>query len=186
MIFDRGFGLPKDQWSIEELQYQVDHLLQLTTMNDEENRYLPPPLSQKQIESSLFTSPKSNSFLQLASLIDSLKQQFTARYPIVQWSTDEKCQWKGHSYHVQVGDSLTFHQNGRYILIETCCSATIRKNGEVEMIFKAKSDPTGTKLIVSLGIWKDFDQDNTKKNIYQIFELQMKIFIEILYQRNII
>ena len=184
MIFDRGFGLPKDQWSIEELKYQLDHLLQLTTKNDEESSCLPPPLSKKQIESSVI--PKPNSFLQLASLIDSLKRQFSTRYPSVQWSTDEKCQWSGHSQYVQVEDPLTFHRTERTVLIDTLCCATIKKNGEVEMIFKAKINPRRTEFIVSLGIWKQFDRDDVKENIYQVFELQVKILIEILYKRRII
>ena len=113
-----------------------------------------------------------------------MKRQLTIRYPSVQWSTDEKCQWNGHCQYVQVIDPLTFHRAGRTIVIDTLCSATITKNGELEILFKARINPRGTEFIVPLGKWKQFDQDNVKEDISKIFELQVKILIEILYKRK--
>ena len=113
-----------------------------------------------------------------------MRQQFTMRYPDVRWSTDEKCQWSGHSRQAQVTDSLIFEKFSRSMIIETRCRATMNKNEEVEIIFMAKINST-EKVTLPLGTWKQFGQENVKEEIYKVFELELKILIEILYKRMI-
>jgi hypothetical protein len=159
-------------------------MLQLVTKNNEENSCFPPPLSKKQIESSL-TTIKPNSFLQLASFLDSMKRQFSIRYPDIHWSTDDKCQWFGHNRHVQNKDYLTFQKQQRSIEIETFCLVEINQNQEFIMKIIATINKNN-KVTLPLGVWKQYDQENTREEIFKIFELELKILIDIFYRKMII
>jgi hypothetical protein len=183
MIFDRGFGAPDKQWPIKELDYHLQHILQLVTKNNEENNCFPPPLSKKQIESSV-TTIKPNSFLQLASLIDSMKRQFSIRYPDISWSTDNKIQWSGDNQQVQNTDVLTFQKQQRSIVIETCCHAWINKNQELMIKITARVNQIN-KVTLPLGIWKQYEQEDVQEEIRKIFELELKILIDIFYKKRI-
>lgn len=105
------------------------------------------------------------------------------RYPDVRWLADDKCQWSGHNQQAQVIDSLTFDHFSRSIIIETLCQATLNNNQELEIILMAKIDST-KKVTLPLGTWKQFDQENIREEIYKIFELELKILIQILYNKR--
>jgi hypothetical protein len=183
LIFDRGFAIPDQQWPIEELAYHLQHILQLATRNNEENNCFPPPLSKKQIQSSM-TTIKPNSFLQLASLIDSMKTQFSIRYPGISWSIDNKSQWSGNNQKVQNTDVLTFQKQQRSIVIETCCRAWINKNQELTIEMMARANQIN-KVTLPLGIWKQYEQEDVQEEIRKIFELELKILIDIFYKKSI-
>lgn len=184
LIFDRGFAAPEQQWPLEELAYQLQHMLQLATRNNEENTCFSPPLSKKQIESST-TTIQPNSFLQLASLINSMKTQFSIRYPDISWSTDNKSQWTGQGKYVQNTDFLTFKKQQRSIIIETCCRVWINKNQELVISFMAKINE-GNKVTLPLGIWQKYEGEDVLEEIRKVFELELKVLIDILYRKLIV
>jgi len=184
LIFERGFAYSDQQWPIEELNYQLQHILRLATRNNEENNCFPPPLSKKQIKSSLNTS-KPEYFLQLALMIDSMKRQFSIRYPDMHWSTDNQSRWSQNDQQVRNRDFVTFEKLQRSIVIETLCCAEINKNQELVMIIKAR-DNQKNEVTLPLGIWKQYEQEDIKEEILKIFELELKILIDIFYKEKFI
>jgi len=158
-------------------------MLQLVTKSNEENSCFPLPLSKKQIESSM-TKTKPNSFLQLVSLIDSMKRQFSLRYPDIHWSTDEKIQWWGRNQQVENTDVLTFEKQYRPIVVDIHCRARINNNQELMITVMAKMNENNI-ITLPIGIWKEYEEENTKEEILKIFELELKILIDILYKKTI-
>ncbi|CAF4857462.1 unnamed protein product, partial [Rotaria sp. Silwood2] len=79
LIFDRGFGDPNQQWSVDELDYQLQFMLTLITNENEQVNYFPAP----QIINSIILSPSiplEDPFVYVISLIHHLKHQFATRY----------------------------------------------------------------------------------------------------------
>lgn len=112
-----------------------------------------------------------------------MRQQFIMRYPDVRWLADDKCLWSGHCRQAEVIDFLTFEKFAKSITIKTLCRATINKKDEVKISFEAKTN-SGKAVSLPLGTWKQFDQDNTKEDIYKVFELEVKILIDIFYREK--
>jgi serine/threonine protein kinase len=181
-IFDRGFASPDKQWPIEELNYELQHILRLATRNNEENNCFPPPVSKKQMKSSLNTS-KPEYFLQLASTIDLMKRQFSIRYPDMHWSTDNQSRWSQNDQQVRNRDFVIFEKQQRSIVIETLCCAEINKNQELVMEIKARNNQRN-EVTLSLGVWKQYEQEDIKEEIFKIFELELKILIDIFYKEK--
>jgi len=180
LIFDRGFAGPDQHWPIEELEYQLQFMIQLLAKKKENDGYF--PLAINQIEPWSCTT-KSDSFLQLVSLIDGIKKQFQIRYPSILWSTNEKSRWSGDSRQIENHDFLTFKKQKVIIPIEIIWHAQMDDKQDLTMTIIAKIN-NKINVELPLGIWKQYEEEKNKEEIFKAFELKLKILIDILYAKE--
>ncbi|CAF1455218.1 unnamed protein product [Rotaria sp. Silwood1] len=183
LIFDCGFSDPKQQWNIEELEYQLQFMLQLIKKNNEEDKSYLTSSINKQTEL-LICTPKNDSFPQLVFLIDWLKQEFEKHSENLHWSPNNKqSQWSGNNRHIENYDILHFQKEQFKISFEIKWNVTINNNNELHMIIKAKINQT-IVIQLPLGIWQQYHKDNIKQDILKNVQIQLNNLLDLLYYKE--
>ncbi|CAF3317114.1 unnamed protein product, partial [Rotaria sp. Silwood2] len=181
LIFDRGFGDPNQQWSVDELDYQLQFMLTLITNENEQVNYFPAP----QIINSIILSPSiplEDPFVYVISLIHHLKHQFATRYSkCVRWSTEKKNSWNAQNGRIENYDLLIFSCQEKNFQIDIKWDVQLLQEQNFLFYVKARTD---NKIIIELplGVWKINEQTVNFEVHLQNFEIEIKTLINILFK----
>jgi hypothetical protein len=181
LIFDRSFGAPNQQWSVDELDYQLQFMVALIEGEKEKSSYIPSTRNTNDYMSLPFI-PLGDPFVYVVSLIHHLKNQFAARYSnCIRWSTGEKNRWCSQDRTIENYDLMIFSYQSKNLSVDVTWHVTILKEKQFIISIKAK-DHNKINILLPLGLWKI----NEKKNDFDVhlkyFEMEMKILINILCQ----
>ncbi|CAF1163774.1 unnamed protein product [Rotaria sordida] len=183
LIFNCGFSDSKQQWNIEELEYQLLFMLQLTKKNNEEDKSYLTSSINNQTELLKYTS-KNDSFPQLVFLIDWLKQEFEKHSENLHWSPNNKqSQWSGNNRYIENYDILHFQKEQFKISFEIKWNVTINNNNELHMIIKAKINQT-IVIQLPLGIWQQYHKDNIKQDLLKNVQIEIDNLVDLLYYKE--
>lgn len=179
LIFDRCFAAPSQQWTVKELDYQLQFMLALIGGNENKKNYFPS--SEDHIDRMPLPSmPMGDSFVYVVSLIHSLKTHFAVRYPnCVRWSTEQENRWCNQDGQIEHHHSMIFSYQSKDLSVNMHWKAGILKGQQVSISIEAK-DHKQIGIELPLGSWKidqqtnDFDVHITK------FEIEMQILVNIL------
>lgn len=181
LIFDRSFGNPDQQWSVVELDYQLQLIIVLIDGEREGMNYFPSPSNlNSNISSSII--PYEDPFIYVVSLIYHLKKQFSIRYSnCIRWSSNEKNHWHSQDEKIECNDLLIFSYQTKNLSINIQWNVLLLKEQHLLITIKAKiSDKIHIEL--PLGIWKITEQTNDFHHHLNNFEIEMKSLINILCQ----
>ncbi|CAF3693938.1 unnamed protein product [Rotaria sp. Silwood1] len=184
LIFDRGFGDPNQQWSVDELDYQLQFMFTLITNENEQVNYFPAPQIMNDIILSP-TIPLEDPFVYVVSLIHHLKHQFATRYSkCVRWSTDKKNSWNAQNGRIENYDLLIFSCQEKNFPIDIKWDVQLLQEQNFLFYVKARTD---NKIIIELplGVWKINEQTATFEVHLQNFEMEIKTLINILFKSNV-
>ncbi|CAF2925076.1 unnamed protein product [Rotaria sp. Silwood2] len=181
LVFDRGFGDPNQQWSVDELDYQLQFMLTLITNENEQVNYFPAP----QIINNIILSPSiplEDPFVYVISLIHHLKHQFATRYSkCVCWSTEKKNSWNAQNGRIENYDLLIFSCQEKNFQIDIKWDVQLLQEQNFLFYVKARTD---NKIIIELplGVWKINEQTVNFEVHLQNFEIEIKTLINILFK----
>jgi hypothetical protein len=182
LIFDRSFGGPEKQWSVNKLDYQLQFIISLIDgQRDEVNYFSSPPQNTNNSISSL-SIPLEDSFIYVVSLIHHLKHRFAARYSqCVRWSTEEKNRWSSQDGKIEHVDLLIFRYKTKNLSIDLNWNVKMLRDKHFSIDIEAKINDK-IDIDVPMGIWKIDQQTNHFHLHFNNFEMEMKILINIICQ----
>jgi hypothetical protein len=178
LIFDRAFGGPNQQWSADELDYQLQFIFALIQNENEQINYFPTPQNTVLSLSIPFEDP----FVYVVSLVHHLKRQFAIRYSkCVRWSIEKKNSWSIQNERIENYDLLIFSSQGKDLSVDIKWNIQILKEHQLLVYIKARID---NKIIIELpmGIWKINEQTPDFEVNLTNFEMEIKILINILFK----
>jgi hypothetical protein len=181
LIFDRGFAGPSQQWSVDELDYQLQFVLTLIGNENEQINYFPAP-SKINDDMSSISIPSEDPFVYVVTMIHHLKHQFAARYSkCLRWSTEKRNNWKMEDGRIKNYDLLTFSYQGKDLAVNIELEAEILKEQPVLFYVKAK---THNNIVIELplGLWKTNEQTPDFETHLKKFEMEIKTLINILFK----
>ncbi|CAF4936692.1 unnamed protein product [Rotaria sp. Silwood1] len=168
LIFDRGFAQAKDQWSIEELEYQIRFIIELITMRKNQ---------EQTFESSSSAMVSMSPFICLVSLIQKMKDEFVnyySRFGTIYWSDGENSQWSGTNQTIKNYDRLTIEKQELPIKFEI-----VRMNKETQLQISVHIKMNETTIIkLPIGCWKE----NDFESIMNMFILELTTFYNLLLE----
>jgi hypothetical protein len=181
LIFDRSFAGPDQQWSVAELDYQLQFMLALIEGEKEEGNYFPS--SQNTNNNTLSPSiPLGDPFVYVVSLIHQLKTQFAARYSkCVRWSTDKKNRWCSQDGKIENYDLLIFSYQTKNLSVDINWNVRILREQQFSICIIAKA-PNKIDIELPLGLWKINEQTTDFDIHLKNFETEIKVLINILCQ----
>jgi hypothetical protein len=184
LVFDRSFGGPEKQWSVDELDYQLEFIISLIDgQRDEVNYFSSPPQNTNNSISSI-SIPSEDSFIYVVSLIHYLKHQFAARYSrCVRWSTEEKNRWSSQDGRIEHVDLLIFRYQAKNLSIDFNWNVKMLKDKHFSIDIQAKIN-NKIDIELPMGIWKINEQTNDFDLHFNNFEMEMKILINIICRSN--
>ncbi|CAF1488187.1 unnamed protein product [Adineta steineri] len=167
LIFDRAFGNPQQQWSVDALKYQIRFLVEVLNSMKEQN------ITIKCRSIHELNEP----FLRVASLISRMKEEFvsySSRFVRVHWSSNENNQWSGHSRAVQNYDLLSIDNNQLEMKFEANRS---EKEDQLQISAHIKINES-TIVELPIGRW----QENEIETIIEIFIRELSSFYHLLLE----
>jgi hypothetical protein len=178
LVFDRSFANPEQQWSVDELDYQLRFLIALIDSKD--NSF---PSNQNTNDQNLSPSiPLEDPFVYLVSLIHHLKHYFVQRYSQhVRWSTNENNFWSYQDGIIEHKHLLIFHDQGKNLSIDIHWHIKILKDQQFDISIQAK-DQKNIKIQLPMGRYEINEQINHFHLYFQIFQIEIKTLIHILFQ----
>ncbi len=184
LIFDRSFAGPEQQWSVDELDYQLQFMIALIEGEKEEVNYFPPSPQSTKDNMLLPFIPLGDSFVYVVSLIHHLKHQFAARYSqCVRWSNEEKNRWSSQDGRIEHIDLLIFRYQTKNLSIDINWNVRILREKKFSIFIKAKINDK-IDIEVPMGVWKINEQTNDFDLHFNNFEVEIKILIKILCRSN--
>jgi hypothetical protein len=180
LIFDRSFGGPEQQWSVNKLDYQLEFIISLIDSQRDEVNYFPSPPQNTNNSISSLSIPSEDSFIYVVSLIHHLKHQFAARYSqCVRWSNEEKNRWSSQDGKIEHVDLLIFRYQTKNLSIDINWNVKMLRDKHFSIDIQAKIN-NKIDIELPMGIWKINDFDLHFNN----FEMEIKMLIKILCRSN--
>ena len=158
-IFDRGFAGPDQQWSVDELQNQVQFIITLIGEEKEGINYFPSsPNTNDHLP--LPRIPSGDPFVYIVSLIHQLKTHFATHYSTnIRWSSNEKSHWYNQNGRIENTDLLIFHYQAKNLAININWVVRILSNQRFFLDIEA-NDGNKFNIELPLGVWEITEQTN--------------------------
>jgi hypothetical protein len=171
LIFDRAFDNPEKQWTVDQLDYQLQFLIAL--IDDDQL------LLNENTTDCLSLSPSiplDDPFVYLVSLIHHLKHHFVQQYSQkVRWSTNENNHWSYNDGIIEHKHLLIFNDKQKNLSIDIHWNIKILQNHQFDISIQAKDQ-------IQLPIGRYSIDDQINQFCFQNFQLEMKTLIHILCQ----
>ncbi len=172
LIFDRGFGKSEQQWSINELEYQIRFIIELITNmknHDEIFQYLPTmPLT-----SALSTEP----FARLVSFINIMKDQFVTCYSHFNPTSWSNSRWSSDNQEILNYAMLKIGTQELPFKFEI---VRIEKENNLRIsVYIKMNDTTIVKL--PFGLWQENEIEKNIESIMKIFIMEVINFYNLLF-----
>ncbi|CAF1131778.1 unnamed protein product [Adineta ricciae] len=183
LIFDRGFAGPDQQWSIDELDYQLQCIIVPLQGKHERTDYFPVS-STVNAEPTLPVISFEDPFVCMVSMIYNLKTRLVDRYrKCMRWSSQGKNQWITEHKLIENRDMLIFWYQGTDLTIDIHWNVTILENDQFKLVINAKG-PDKVNLELPLGSWSIKQPSADFEILLKSVELKMKILICIFYHNH--
>lgn len=181
LTFDHCFTESNQQWSVNELDYQLQFILALIDGDKNQKNYF-PALRDDIGCIPLPSIPTNDSFIYIVSLIHHLKNYFAARYPnCIRWSMEEKNGWYSQDGQIDHHHSMFFSYQSKELSVDTNWKARIVDNQQISISIEAK-DHNKVGIELPLGFWRINNQTNDFDIHMLKFEIEMEILINLLCQ----
>ena len=181
LTFDHCFTDPNQQWSVNELDYQLQFMLALINSDNNQKKYF-PALQDNIGRIPLLSIPTNDSFVYIISLIHHLKNQFTARYSnCIRWSMEEKNQWCSQDGQIEHHHLMIFSYQSKDLSVDIDWKARILEDQQISISIEAK-DHNKVSIELPLGSWQINKQTNDFDSHMLKFEIEMTILINLLCQ----
>ncbi len=176
LVFDRAFANPEQQWSVNELDYQLQFLVAL--IDDDQS-----PLNQNtndQISSP--SIPLGDLFVYLVSLIHHLKQNFAHQYSqYVRCSMNENNHWSSQDDIIEHKHVLIYHDQGKNLSIDIHWHIKILKDQHFDISIQA-NDQKNINIQLPMGSYEINEHINSFHLYFKNFQMEIKTLIHILIQ----
>ncbi|CAF1078081.1 unnamed protein product [Adineta ricciae] len=181
LIFDRGFARPDQQWSIDELDYQLQCIIMPLQNKHERTDYFPVS-STVNTNPTLSVIPFEDPFVCMVSMIYNLKTRLVNRFlKCMGWSSQGKNQWITEDKRIENRDMLIFGYQGTNLTIDIHWNVTILENDRFKLVINAKG-PDTVNSELPLGSWNIRQPSTDFEILLKSVELKIKILICILSQ----
>ena len=176
LVFDRSFANPEQQWSVNELDYQLQFLVALI----DGDQFPSTQNTNDQISSPAI--PLEDPVVYLVSLIHHLKRCFADRYSqYVHWLTNENNDWSIRDGTIEHKHLLIFHDQEKNLSIDIHWYIEIDKDKYFDISIQAK-DQKDFNIQLPMGRYESDKQINSFPLYFTIFQMEMKTLIHILIQ----
>lgn len=174
LIFDRAFANPEEQWSVNELDYQLQFVIAL--IDDVQS-----PLIQNTSDPILFPSiPLEDFVVYFVSLIHYLKHCFVHRYSqYVHWSTNENNHWSFQDEIIEHKHLLIYNHQEKNLSIDIHWRIKRLKDQHFDISIQAK-DQKNINIQLPIGTYQINDQTNQFHYYFQNFQMEIQTLIHIL------
>jgi len=176
LVFDRAFANPEQQWSVNELDYQLQFLIAL--VNDDQS--LLNQNTNDQISSP--SIPLEDPFVYLVSLIHHLKHNFTHQYSQqVRCSMNENNHWSSQDGIIEHKHVLIYQDQGKNLSIDIHWHIKLLKDQHFDISIQA-NDQKNINIQLPMGRYEINEQINSFHLYFQNFQMEIKTLIHILFQ----
>ncbi|CAF3930113.1 unnamed protein product [Rotaria sp. Silwood2] len=167
LIFDRGFAKPQLQWSINELQHQIQLIFELiTNMKNYDDS----------IQQSLTASMVSNElFIRLASFINIIKHHFVTHcvwFDSIHWSLNENNRWSGNNQIIHNDDILIVGEHELPIKLNII---RLENEKNLKICMEIKMNEMNT-VELPFDVWREDEIENELGTIMNIFIMEFMNF----------
>ncbi|CAM4826376.1 unnamed protein product [Rotaria magnacalcarata] len=181
LTFDHCFADPNQQWTLEKVEYELDFMISLLTIDQKQSNYFPNIDYVNNEISSIFITLE-DPFVYVISLIHHLKKEFENRYSkLIRWLNIGKGNWRYQDKQIENQDTLDFIYQGKPISIDLIWNVKFSEEQQFLMNLIAKL-PKNIDFELPLGTWGRNQQTSGFEVILRFFEIEMKILINILFQ----
>lgn len=172
LVFDRAFAIPEQQWSVNELDYQLQFLTAL--INDDQF----PSHQTTNDKISSPTIPLEDPFVYLVSLINHLKHCFADRYSQhVHWLTNENNYWSIQDGIIEHKHKMIVRDQGKNLSVDIHWHSKIHNDQHFDISIQANDH-----IQLPMGRYPVNNQINQFDFHFQNFQMEIKTLIYILLQ----
>lgn len=167
MIFDRGFAKPQLQWSIDELQYQIKLIIELTRSEKSYDHIIQ--------QSSIISNEP---YIRLTSFINEIKHyviNHRVRSDSIDWSRNENNQWSGNNQIINNEDILIVGEIKLPIKFKII---RYDKEKKLKLCVEIKINDMNT-IELPFGFWQEDSIENQAETIAKILIMEFMNFYNI-------
>jgi hypothetical protein len=167
LIFDRAFGNPQQQWSVDALKYQIRFLFEVLNSMREQDIII---MNRSVIA-------VNEPFIRVASLISRMKEEFVNYYSplaLTRWSNNENNRWSGHLRAVQNYDLLNIGESQLQMKFE---ANRLENEDQLQISVYIKMNES-TIVELPVGRW----QENEIETILEMFIRELSSFYHLLLE----